>query len=81
MRGHFFRECPRLDAATKDLLNKTDEERMEQRPQEDQCRPKQAVAAEGTSRGPPWSSFDDTSPPGVEAEELVEEDNSSSENE
>jgi len=50
-------------------------------PQEDQRRPKQTVAAVGTSLGPPWSSSDDTPPPGVEAEELVQEDKSSSENE
>ena len=49
MRGHFVRECPRLDAATKALLNKAYEERMAERPQEDQRRPKQAVAAVGTS--------------------------------
>ena len=54
---------------------------MAERPQEDQRRPKQTVAAVGTSLGPPWSSSDDTPPPGVEAEELVQEDNSSSENE
>jgi len=70
MRGHFFRECPRLDAATKALLNKAYEER-----------PKQTVAAVGTSLGPPWSSSDDTPPPGVEAEELVQEDKSSWEKE
>jgi len=81
MRGHFFRECPRLDAATKALLNMAYEERMAERPQEDQRRPKQTVAAVGTSLGPPWSSSDDTPPPGVEAEELVQEDKSSSENE
>jgi len=28
MRGHFFRECPRLDAATEALLNKAYDERM-----------------------------------------------------
>jgi len=81
MRGHFFRECPRLDAATKAHLSKAYEERMAERPQEDQRRPKQTVAAVGTSLGPPWSSSDDTPPPGVEAEELVQEDRSSSENE
>jgi len=53
MRGHFFRECPRLDAATKALVNKAYEERMAERPQEDKCRPKQRVAVVGTSLGPP----------------------------
>jgi len=81
MRGHFFRECPRLDAETKGLLNKAYEERMAEHPQEDQSRAKQTVAAVGTSLGPPWSSSNDTPPPGVEAEELVEEEKSSSENE
>jgi len=81
MRGHFFRECPRLDAATKALLNKAQEERMAERPQEDQRRPMQTVATVGTSLGPPWSSSDDALPPGVEAEELVQEDKSYSENE
>jgi len=54
---------------------------MADRPQEDQRRPKQTVAAVGTSLGPPWSSPVDTPSPGVEAEELVQEDKSSSENE
>jgi len=81
MRGHFFRECPRLCAATKALINKAYEERMAERPQEDQRRPKQTVAAVGTFLGPPWSSSDDTPPRRVEAEELVQEDKSSSENE
>ena len=81
MRRHLFRECPRLDAATKARLNKSCEERMADRPQEDQRRPKQTVAAVGTSLGPPWSSPVDTPSPGVEAEELVQEDKSSSENE
>ena len=80
MRGHFFRECPRLDAATEALLNKAYEERMAERPQEDHRRPKQTLAAVGTSLGPPWSSSDDTPPPGVEAKELVEEEKSCSEN-
>jgi len=80
MRGQFFCECPRLDAATKALLNKAYEERMAERRQEDQRRPEQTVAAVGTSLGPPWSSSDDTPPPGVEAEGLVQEDKSSSEN-
>jgi len=80
MRGHLFRECPRLDAATKALLHRAYEERMAERLQEDQRRPKQTVAAVGTSLEPPWSSLDDTPPPGVEAEELVQEDKSSSEN-
>jgi len=78
MRGHFFRECPRLDAATKALLDKAYEERMEEYPQEDQRFPKKTVAAVGTSLGPPWSSSDDAPPPEVEAEELVQEDKSSS---
>jgi len=81
MRGHLFREYPRIDAATKALLNKAYEERMAERRQEDQRRPKQTVAAVGTSLGPPWSSSDEIPPPGVEAEELVQEDKSSSENE
>jgi len=81
MRGHFFRECPRLDGATKALLNKAYEERKAERPQEDQRRQKKTVAAVSTSLGPPWSSSDDAPPPGVEAEELVPEDKSSSENE
>ena len=81
MRGHFFREFLRLDAATKALLNKAYEGRMAERPQKDQRRPKQTVAAVGTSLGPPWSSSDDTPPPGVEAEELVQRDQPSSENE
>jgi len=45
MRGYFFCECPHLNAATKDVLNKAYEERMEERPQEDQRRPQQTVAA------------------------------------
>jgi len=73
MRGHFFRECPRLDATTKALLLKAYEERMAERPQDDQRRPKQTFAAVGTSLGPPWSSSDDTPPPGVEAEALVQD--------
>ena len=81
MRGHFFRVCPRLDAATKALLNNAYEERMAERPQEAQRRPKQTVAAVVTNLGPPWASLDDTPPPGVEAEELVQKDKSSSENE
>ena len=72
---------PALDAATKALLNKAYEERMAERPQEDQRLPKQTVAAVGTSLGPPWSSSDDAVPPGVEAEGLVQEDKSSSEKE
>ena len=31
MWGHFFRECPRLDAGTKDLLTKAILERCEER--------------------------------------------------
>jgi len=81
MRGHFFHECPGLDAATKALLNKAYEQRIAERPQGDQRRPKQAVAAVGTSLGPPSSSPDDTTPPRVEAEEPVEEDKFSSEDE
>jgi len=81
MRRHFFRECPRLDAATKALLNETYKERMAKRLQEDQRHPKQAVAAVGTRLKPSWSSLDDTPPPGVEAEELVDVDKSCSENE
>jgi len=81
MRGRFFREGPRLDAVFKALLNKAYKECMAERPQVDQRHPKQAVAAVGTSLGPPWSSSDDTPPPGVEAEERFEEDKSSSENE
>jgi len=77
IRGHLFRECPRLDAATKVLLNKAYTKRMPERPQEDQPRLKQAVEAVGTSLGSPWSSSDDTPPPGVELEKLVEEDKSS----
>ena len=73
--------CPRLDAATKALLNKAYEERVAERPQEDQPRLKQAVEAVGTSLGSPWSSSDDTPPPGVEAEKLVEEYKPSSETE
>jgi len=48
MRGHFFRECPRLDAATNDLLKKAYEERIAESPQDDQRRPKQTLAAVGT---------------------------------
>jgi len=81
MRGRFFCECPRLDAAPKALLNKAYEESMVERPQEDQRHPKKTVAAVGASLGPPSLSSDETPPPGVEAEELVEEDKSSSENE
>jgi len=71
MRGNFFRECPRLDAATKALVNKAYAERMAERPPEYQRRPQQKVAAVGTSVRPPWSSSDDTLPPRVEAEDLV----------
>jgi len=81
LRGHFFRECLRLDAVTKALLNKAYEERTAERPQKDQRRPTQTVAAVGTSLGPPWSSSDDNPPPRVEAEELDQENKSSSENE
>ena len=77
MRGHFFHECPRLDAVTKILLNKADRERMADRPQEGQPGPKQAVADVGTSLGPPSSFSDNTPLPGVEVEELLEEDKSS----
>ena len=72
MRGHFFRECPHLEAATKALLNRVYKEHMAGRPQEDHRRPKQDVAAVYTSLGPPWSSSEDTPPPWVEAEDLVE---------
>jgi len=78
LRGHFFGECPRLDAATKALLNKANEKRMAECPQEDLRLPTQTVAAAGTSLGPPWPSSDNTPPAGVEAEELVQEDKSSS---
>jgi len=81
IRGQFFRECPRLDAETKALLNKADEEFMAERPRGDPRHPKQAVAAVDTSLDPPWSSSDDTPPPGVDVDELVEEDESSSEKE
>jgi len=81
MRGCFFRECPRLGAETKAQLNTAYGERRAERPQEDQRRFKQTVAAVGASLGPPWSSSEDTPPPGVEAEELVQEDMSSSEKE
>jgi len=81
MRGHFFRECPRLDTATKAILKKIYDGRMAERPQEDHRCPKQTLAAVGISLGPPWSSSDDTPPPGVEAKELVEKEKSSSENE
>jgi len=81
MRGYFFRECPRIDAATESLLDMAFEERMTERPQEGRSRPKQTEAAIGSSLGPPWTSSDDTPPPGVEAEDLVQEDKSSSENE
>jgi len=70
MRRHFFRECPLHDAAPKALLNKAYEERMAERPQEDQRCPKQEVAAVGTSLGLPWSPSNDTPAPGVEAEDL-----------
>jgi len=49
MRGHFFRECPRLDTATKALLNKAYEERTADRLPDDQRSPKQTIAAVGTS--------------------------------
>ena len=81
MPGTFFHECPRLDPETKALLNKAYEERMADFSQEDQRRPKNALAAVGTRLGPSWSSSDKTLPPSVKAEELVEEDKSSSENE
>jgi len=81
MRGHFFRECPRLDAATKALLDKAFSERMVERPQEHQRRPKRKLAAVVTSLGLPWSSSDDTPPPGVETGDLIEEGKSSSEKE
>jgi len=81
MRGHFFLGCPRLDAATKALLNKSYEERMSERLQENQRRPKQTGAASGTGIGLPRLSLDDTPPSGVEAEDLIEEDKSSSKNE
>jgi len=77
MRGHFFRECPRLDEETKALLRKTYKERMPERPQEENLRPKQEMAAVRTSLSQPWLSSGKTPPPGVEAEELVEEDRSS----
>jgi len=73
--------CPRLDAATKALLNKAYEERVAERPQEDQSRLKKAEGTAGTSLVPPWSSSDDTPPAGVEAEKLVEEYKPSSETE
>jgi len=77
MRGHFFRECPLLDAAIKALLNKAYEDLMAKRPPEDQCRPKKTVTAVGTILGLSWSSSDDTPHPGVEAEDLFLEDKSS----
>jgi len=58
MRGLFCRECPRPDAATKALLRKAYEESKSKSAQENQRRPKMAVAAVGTSLGPHRSSPD-----------------------
>jgi len=54
---------------------------MAKRAEADPRNLKQAVAAIGTSLGPPWSSSDDAPPQGVKAEELVEENKFYSENE
>jgi len=68
MRGNFFRKYPRLDAATKALLLKAYKELMTERYHWDKLRPREAVAAVGTSLGPPSSSQDEKPPPGVKAE-------------
>jgi len=65
-RGHFFRECPRLDAGTKALLSKAFLERCEERrKKEEELRQGQPVAAVRHHYGPPWSSSDDSPSPGT----------------
>ena len=82
MRGHFFSECPRLDAMTKALLTKDFLERCQQRRKTAvEIRKGQPVAAVREHYGPPWSSSDDSPPPGRDAAEQDEEDNSPSGNE
>jgi len=82
MRGHFFRECPRLDAGTKALLTKAFPERCEERrKKEEELRQSQPVAAVRHHYGPPWSSSDDSPSPGRDEAEQDEEDNSPSGNE
>jgi len=82
MRGHLFRQCPRLDAGTKALLTKAVLERCEERRKtEEELREGQPVAAVREHYGPPWSSSDDSPSPGRDEAEQDEEDNSPSENE
>jgi len=82
MRGHFFRECPRLDAGTKALLTKAFLERCEERRRADEeVRKGQPVAAVREHYGPPWSSSDDSPSPERDAAEKDEEANSPSGNE
>jgi len=82
MRGHFFRECPRLDAWTKALLTKAFLERCEERRKVDEeVRKGQPVAVVREHYGPPWSSSDVSPSPERDAAEQDEEDNSPSGNE
>jgi len=82
MRGHLFRECPRLDAGTKALLTKVFLERCEERrKKEEELRQSQPVAAVRHHYGPPWSSSDDSPSPGKDGAKQKEEDNSPSGNE
>jgi len=56
MRGHFFRECPSLDAGTKALLTKAFLKRCEERRQkEEELRQGQPVAAVRHHYGTPWA--------------------------
>jgi len=82
MRGHFFRECPRLDAGTKAPLTKPFLERCEERSKkEEELRKGQPVSAVRHRYGPPWSSSDESPCPGKGEAEKDEEDNSPSGNE
>jgi len=82
IQGHFFRECPRLDAGTKALLTEAFMERCEERRKADEeFRKAQPVAAVREHYGPPWSSSDDSPSPERDAAEQDEEDNSPSGNE
>jgi len=82
MQGHFFRECPRLDAGTKALLTKASLKRCEERRKTaEEVRKGQPVAAVREHYGPPWSSSDNLPSSGRDAAEQDEEDSSPSGNE
>jgi len=82
MRGHFFRECPRLDAGTKALFTKAFLEPCEERRKtEEKVHKGKPVAALREHYGPPWSSLDDSPSPGRDEAEQDQGENFPSGNE